>query len=221
MDNNTNAESPFAGVATASPAPAGPQGATDKQKAFLRRLLDERPTFRDAKAYRVELLTKRSASEIIDWIIANVEKEKVNNAPASDIAFGIYFKHGEFYRVYLTRESKQKVAAKLLVVRDGKRDEHGDLIRDENGYAVEPAECDWEYLGKAGLTRLTPDDKCSHEEASKFGAMYGVCCACAADLNNPISVYHGYGPVCAGHNGWPRLTPRQLAKVYENRGVKL
>ena len=35
------------------------------------------------------------------------------------------------------------------------------------------------------------------------GQEYNHCCFCGLELTNTSSVYHGYGPICAGHYGLP------------------
>lgn len=206
---------PFADAkpAEAGTASAAPAQATDKQIAFLKRLMLERPAYCAERGRRVEDLdaapvSKRQASLWIDALLA-VPKEavaKTEGAPAAAaLREGIYKKDGAFYKVYFTRQSRQLVAGKLHVtLGDG-----GEFLT-----------ADWEYLGKAGLRLLTAEDKCSHEEAAAFGHMYGICCNCLAELNDPISVHHGYGPVCADKNDWPRLTAREYARLLAEQGVQ-
>lgn len=221
MDNSTITD-PFAGLTTSTGATPGPAPATDKQIAFMTKLLDEKEHGFDAEAIASMLTqSRRAVSQHIDFLMSRPRKATPTSSRGIVFPDGIYLRCGSYYRVYLTRETRQQVVGKLIITKDALRDERGHIIRDANGYAVQPAEAEWEYLGKGGLRLLNLEDKCSHEEASKFGALYGICCACAAHLNNPVSVYHGYGPTCADNNGWPRLTPGQLAKVYASRGLEV
>lgn len=61
----------------------------------------------------------------------------------------------------------------------------------------------WEYNGRAILPRLSDATRLTAEEAAAFGHDHGSCVFCARDLNDPVSVEHGYGPVCAENFGLP------------------
>lgn len=50
---------------------------------------------------------------------------------------------------------------------------------------------------KGAISRLTPEDRMSLEDAKKFGAIYGVCIVCGALLTDDNSIANGIGPVCA------------------------
>jgi hypothetical protein len=41
------------------------------------------------------------------------------------------------------------------------------------------------------------------EQAKISGQKYNFCCFCGLTLTNASSVYHGYGPICAGNWGLP------------------
>ena len=41
------------------------------------------------------------------------------------------------------------------------------------------------------------------KESKIYGQKYGHCCFCGLELNNSISVYNGYGPICAEKYGLP------------------
>jgi len=41
------------------------------------------------------------------------------------------------------------------------------------------------------------------EEAKQLGIRVSSCCFCGLELTNSISVFHGYGPICAAHWGLP------------------
>lgn len=57
---------------------------------------------------------------------------------------------------------------------------------------------EWEYVGKAPLSRLTPENKLNEEDAARFGQVYGWCGKCGRVLRNEDSKKAGIGPVCAG-----------------------
>jgi hypothetical protein len=56
----------------------------------------------------------------------------------------------------------------------------------------------------AGMIRkLTTADRVTMIDAKEFGMAFGCCCNCGRKLTTSTSIEHGYGPVCAAHNGWP------------------
>lgn len=47
------------------------------------------------------------------------------------------------------------------------------------------------------------------------GQRYGHCCFCKQELTSPISIYNGYGPICADNYGLP-WEPEPVAPVAPN-----
>jgi len=45
------------------------------------------------------------------------------------------------------------------------------------------------------------------------GHASGACCFCSRQLDDPRSVAHGYGPICAGHYGLPWDAARDAARA--------
>lgn len=43
---------------------------------------------------------------------------------------------------------------------------------------------------------LRADQRMSEQDARAFGALYGICCACSADLTDERSIAAGIGPIC-------------------------
>ena len=43
--------------------------------------------------------------------------------------------------------------------------------------------------------------------AKQYGRITGRCCFCHLKLSNRVSIYNGYGPVCAEHYGLPIVNP--------------
>ena len=48
------------------------------------------------------------------------------------------------------------------------------------------------------------------------GQKYGHCCFCKQELTNAISVYNGYGPICADNYGLPWEAPEAEAPAVES-----
>lgn len=61
----------------------------------------------------------------------------------------------------------------------------------------------WVYNGRRILSSLSDETRLSAEEAAAFGHDHGACVFCGRGLDDPTSVEHGYGPVCADKFGLP------------------
>lgn len=179
---------------------------TEKQMTFIKRLLDERTGDEKAEAFRVAcnqswkqgVLDKRTASAVIDALMA-IPKPKKAKAQAVALDDGIYEVGGNYVLVYHTvHGANQQVAKELVIIGP---DEEGKFTGE------------WNYVGKAGLRRLTPDHKLSEEDARKFGTVYGICVRCARTLTANESKHVGYGATCAGHEGWWYPTAAELREL--------
>jgi hypothetical protein len=53
------------------------------------------------------------------------------------------------------------------------------------------------------LRAIKAEYRMTAEQASAFGALYGVCCNCFRELTREESMRRGYGPTCAEKNAWP------------------
>lgn len=96
---------------------------------------------------------------------------------------------GRIFKVQRAVHGSGHMYAKLLVTR-----ETGEV--DEDGKPVYEAE----FVYAQGAVRmLSADTLMSFEEARAYGALYGVCCVCAATLTDEISIAMGIGPVCGQH----------------------
>jgi hypothetical protein len=73
---------------------------------------------------------------------------------------------------------------------------HGSGHRYAKRLVVAGHEAAFEY--EAGAMRsLSAATLMSLDDAKAFGALYGVCCVCAAVLTDEKSIAAGVGPVCA------------------------
>jgi hypothetical protein len=59
--------------------------------------------------------------------------------------------------------------------------------------------------------------------AREYGRRMGACCACGKALVDPVSVYLGYGPICAERYSWPHrvdgLTTKQVDEAAESEAA--
>lgn len=144
-------------------------GPTEKQLAFLAKLLAEREIEFDFTA----LKTKRDASALIDALLKTPKAVKAT-APkptATEVPEGMHLFGGDVFKVQ--RSGGGHLYAKR---RDGKS---------------------WEYMGKGPLRNLSADTVVTLELAKQYGLETGRCCMCSRELTNPDSIAAGIGPICA------------------------
>ena len=115
-----------------------------------------------------------------------------------------------------------------LTLRDGTK---ANLYLATKGYIA--IKLDGEYVGK-----ITPDTRsfrmyqgtAEHQqevlefaldpvtEGKIHGQKFGHCCFCKQELTNAISIYNGYGPICAENYGLP-WEPEQKEPIDSIKGI--
>lgn len=196
--------------------PANP--ATDKQRAFLRRLANERAVTDDGSDPRpiavalgdqvevvIQALSKREASKLIDaWMeLPLAGPQTVEDAGAPELAAGadhlargrVHVLDGTYYRIHVGQRSGKPYAVRAIVGRTAVRDAR-------TGELVEPGVVEWEYAPKV-TWKLRPGTLATAAEAAAFGELVGRCVFCSTPIDTPESTSRGYGPVCAEKNGLP------------------
>ena len=164
------------------------QYATEKQLSFINALCEQRQLTEEVKAH-VEgqvvsgTMTKAEASKRIEWLLAQSKLPKPVTVYA-EVPEGMHKTDGKIWKVYRTRNGHQ-VAAELI----GMMGDEGEVWG-------------FEYRGKSGLKGLSEATRMNEEDAKAFGKTYGICVRCAAQLTDERSIFAGYGPVCAKHQGW-------------------
>lgn len=111
---------------------------------------------------------------------------KAARAVQAELESGMYKVGDVIYKVYKAVHGSGKMCAKELI----KLDEPVIKRGKEHKY-------EFEYRGLAERF-VTAADRMSLDEAKAFGAIYGVCCVCAATLTKEESIEAGIGPVCGG-----------------------
>jgi hypothetical protein len=188
--------------------------ATEKQLAYLKALLADRPGwgvrvfFPESGMDAGTVLTKRAASYWIGEAKKVSAEAKADGSPTPtgasympEIEDGIYKDiAGTFWKVYHTiHGNNSQVAKKLIIIPvEG---------TDPQTYTYE-----FEYVGKRGLKGLTAEMRLDEEAAKNFGKVYGFCVFGHA-LNRDESLYVGYGKTCAAKNGWWYPTAAELRKL--------
>lgn len=166
--------------------------ASEKQRAFVRRLLAERDLA--GTAYVAwddvlidEHLSPADASAAIDDLMSRPRAERV----VVPLEAGIYRNPdtAAIYKVY-TNQARTRMLAKLLVLPEGwldvPREQRAELLGKPN----------WDYQGVAERF-VQPAWRMTLEQAKEFGTIYGVCCDCGALLTDENSIKAGIGPWCA------------------------
>lgn len=87
---------------------------------------------------------------------------------------------GTIWKVQQARQGSGRLYAKKLVITTDDSGEHTATFV---------------YVPGAIYT-LAAEDRMSEEAARAFGALYGICCACGADLTDDTSIARGIGPIC-------------------------
>jgi ribosomal protein L7/L12 len=118
-----------------------------------------------------------------------VAKEAVSFADASK-ALDVLFK--------APRAAVERVELEAgMYMRDGviykvQRAVHGSGMM----YAKQLTEQGFEFA-RGAVSKLDASHRMTLEQAKEYGAVYGVCCVCAATLTDERSIEAGIGPVCA------------------------
>lgn len=149
--------------------------ATEKQRAFIERLLTEK----DATGTAYEgwtpdwnRATSKAASAVIDYLMT-LPRKSATDKPVIDA--GIYESDGHLFRVYLGQKT-------------------GNMLVK----AVEMDEgVEYRYLGAASRFLPAGARRLSLEEVGHLGKAWDHCLICGRRLDDPESVDRGIGPVCA------------------------
>lgn len=167
--------------------------ATDKQVSFIKSLVAERPSFRDAENLHddvIENLTRRDASNLIDRLLST-PKEVTQQAGASGAApqvpNGRYALEDEdgvvkFYRVNTPAEGRW--AGFTFVDAQASDDLHPIRNRQHKAEVLEAIAAD------------------PAAAARRYGVEIGSCGICGRTLTDEVSRAHGIGPVCRAKTGW-------------------
>lgn len=178
-----------------APLPSRPvvrHHATDKQFAFIKRLLGERHLSAELSADVAEAralatsraLSSSAASRLIDRLL---EAPKSAPAPrevgdAEEPKAGIYDLDGKMLvRVYLGQNSGKMLVKSVDIAEDG------SVTYEYQGAASK-------VFRSIGLARRLPV-----EEVGRLGLEASTCLICGRGLNDPESVDRGIGPVCAAN----------------------
>lgn len=177
-------------------AETAPKPATEKQLAFIGRLIVERlegAYLADAHAILARGINSRLASAWIDTLLAMPKAAKTEApaakvaAPSVDVPAGRYaVENGEgilrFYRV--DRPTEGRWAGRVFV----------NVYASDETYPVR---------GEAGREVLAAIAAAGTREASlRYGVEIGACGICGRTLTDEESRARGIGPVCADKVGW-------------------
>lgn len=160
--------------------------ATEKQFAFIKKLLSEREldSLLENRVARLRekaakgQLGSLSASDLINDLLAAPRKASTDTDTAPAVQAGVYRAGSLLVRVYLGQQSGQMLAKRV---------------------DVEDGSVSYEYLGLARKVLSTDSVRLSLEEVGQLGIQSGTCLICGRRLDDPESVDRGIGPVCAAN----------------------
>jgi hypothetical protein len=169
------------GLIAAARAAKAKRLATDKQFAFIKKLLAEKDASAvDAQvvAARAEAvagtLTSKAASALIETLLA--QPRKAAPAKADEPQAGIYrLADQTLVRVYLGQKQGVMLAKRVDTYAGG---------------------VEYTYLGKASRF-LQGAERLPLDQVGRIGIATGTCLCCGRRLDDPESVDRGIGPVCA------------------------
>lgn len=179
--NHQDLDNPFGEAPVEELAPEAPRErmASDKQEAFIKKLMGERDWSGLPDNIRQIVVkdqhTFAEARNVIDLLIPAPIIDR-------DPPEGIHFLNNTVYKVQVAHQgSGRKYAKRLIVSRD-------DDEKDQ-----------WAYQGRSeAFHSLSESTLMTLEQAKEFGRLYGMCCVCGATLTDETSIERGIGPVCEG-----------------------
>ena len=172
---------------------------TSRQISFIKVLLAERDTTEIEAALTMAreatvagTFTSKRASAFIDVLLSCPKVTRLTFEPSTrEVApEGMHLYHGTVYKVVEAKNGTGRRYAKALEHHDGS----------------------WSFVFAPGVvSSLSAATLMTAEDASQFGALYGVYCNCGRALTDETSIHFGYGPVCA-RNGWDYAKVSVLAE---------
>lgn len=136
-------------------------------------------------------------------LVKATESHRTAQTPVT-LEAGMYRMGETIYKVQLAVHGSGNPYAKRLTQTDECREcgrslwgDKTDLEHKEDFGHDFQAKWKFEYAPGA-IRELRPEHRMALEEAKEFGAIYGICCVCAATLTNETSIEAGIGPVCGG-----------------------
>lgn len=119
------------------------------------------------------------ASTRITEMLTLVKKAPKAAVPTGEIPDGLHMVNGVVIRVRHSKGGHQ----------------YGERLLTDAERVVEGTT--WLYEGRKALKGASTATLLTLEQAKAYGKSYGVCAACGALLEDPVSVEAGIGPVCA------------------------
>lgn len=150
--------------------------ATEKQVAFLKKLIDEKDWTSSQLAAPVQMflsgetVNRKKASDMIDQMMKLPSTKKP--AAKVDVEEGFYVLGDQVWKVQKSLSSSGKYAKRLT----------------ENGNFV--------YVA-GGVAKLANAEKLTLDKAKHLGKLYGMCMICGRTLTDENSIAQGIGPICA------------------------
>lgn len=194
--------------AAVAPAATG-RPATDKQKQFVRTLLEERAGNETAEAVRDALNEARVSGNLTATVVSHaisslLEIPKNVSKPAvPDGRYALPAEDGHFVFYRVTSPQEGRWAGYTFVVQ---------LIGSVGSWDEKRVSRD---VSRSVLDRIAAD---SEEAARMFGLKARACGMCGSPLSNIQSRAAGYGETCAGNNGFFYPNEEEARNILAERG---
>lgn len=172
--------------------------ATDKQTAFIAKLIGEKntghfgeDTLSDLLEFKATgTLPKKHASQLIDALLS-APKTVVPAAPgAAVLEQGIFIApNGDVIKVQKSKSSGNLYAKVAVNIHGERLTLSGEVVK-------------WEYVYAPGLIKhITPQMRMNAAQAEEYSLKFSQCMACGRALKAAKSVAAGIGPVCIKYFG--------------------
>lgn len=187
-------------------------GATDKQIAFIHKLM-EKIDFKITGVTSEEAETAKSVNKLIR---KHLENGATNKRQASELIASLIkasdINYGVSTSVVVNQVVQPRVAAPLGIYREGetiycvRKARQSERVYAYQLITIEGQNPRWDYVaGK--VYELKVESMISLEVAQQYGRQTGICCICGRFLTDAESVQKGIGPVCG----------RKYAGIYSSR----
>lgn len=163
------------------------EGATEKQREFIRTLQKERGV--DVVDFAG---SKKSASEEIDRLLGIPRPAPTREKPPNSerLEDGLYRSPvtGSVLKVLHAVHGSGKQYVKIF------QPPQIDKLNADG--TTSPGKPTWIRGTLRVLRNVNPEDRLSLEEAKEYGRLYGQCMVCGRPLTDETSIEKGIGPVC-------------------------
>lgn len=160
--------------------------ATERQIAFIQKLMGERGLDGSNFPIDFDTLTKQQASQCISTLLGTPKVDLMADQPSQphELEPGVYENEDGVFVVKWNREHTRQYAKRMVEIGGSRLTEDGAHVQIEFDYAA------------GAVYRLKPEHKMPKDRAIELTLLYGKCINCGRKLKAAKSVEQGIGPVC-------------------------